>query len=211
MDISNFKTEKENSKNYLEFFKQKTIISATNTFQAIIKASLEHPQLKQIILMKQIPRYDCDIKRMLSKLFNDTLDRLYENCQYNNKIVLGNHSLNCSGGVFQARYNDIMKKKFDGIHLYGPSGMKAYTNSVLRILNSAQLVHTMPPKYYDQFQHKKCPQARYQMRQTNYQARQQIKVQAEYKYKPRSVNYEYSVPTYNKFARLAVQNYQGNF
>ena len=88
--------------------------------------------------------------------------------------------------------------------MFGPSGMKAYTNSVLSILASAQLVLSVPPKYYDQFEHMKCPQARYQARQTRYQGRQNNKVQADSKY-------EYSVPTYNKFAKLAGLSYQGNY
>ena len=88
--------------------------------------------------------------------------------------------------------------------MVGPSGMKAYTASVLDILSSAQLVISMPPKYYDQFEHMTCPQARYQARQSQYQNRQNIKVQTDNKY-------EYSVPTFNKFARLVVQGYQGNY
>ena len=157
VDITNLKTKTEESKKYEEYFKQKTIVSAHNIFQAVTNAILEHPELKQIILMKQIPRYDCDMKQKLSKLFNVTLEQLFEGCPYKSKITLGNHGLECSGGVFEARYENSQRKKYDGIHLFGPSGMKAYTNSVLSILTSAQLVLSVPPKYYDQFKHMKCP------------------------------------------------------
>ena len=114
--------------------------------------------------------------------------------------------------MFEARYRNSQTEKFDGIHLYGPSGKKAYTNSVLSILYSAQLVLTQPPKYYDQIEHMNCPQARYQAGQTRPQGRQQYnKVQAIKKTKYSAGNYEYSVPTYNKFAKLGVQGYQGNY
>ena len=77
----------------------------------------------------------------------------------------GSHELNCSGGVLQARYRDTVSGRFDGIHMYGPSGQKAYTASVMKILRSAQLVKNSPPKYYDELDHRNCPQARYQAKQ----------------------------------------------
>ena len=49
----------------------------------------------------------------------------------------------------------------------------------------------VPPKYYDQYEHMKCPQARYQARQARHQVRKSNMVQAD------------SVPMYNKFAKLA--------
>ena len=89
--------------------------------------------------------------------------------------------------------------------------MKAYTQSVLDILCSAQLVHSMPPKYHDQFEHKKCPQARYQARQARYKGSQYNMMHAVKKTEVSASNYEYSVPTYNRFARLGVKSYQGNY
>ena len=48
VDITNLKTESAKSQQFIEYFKQKTIISANNTFQAVVNAALEHPELKQI-------------------------------------------------------------------------------------------------------------------------------------------------------------------
>ena len=110
IDITNLKTKTDNSSKYHEYFKQKTIVSAHNLFQAITNATLEYPEVKQIILMKQIPRYDCEMKQMLSRLFNDTLEQLFETCPFKSKIILGNHRLDCSGGVFKARYEDSQTK-----------------------------------------------------------------------------------------------------
>ena len=111
--------------------------------------------------------------------------------------------------------------------MFGPSGMKAYTNSVLSILASAKLVLSVPPKYYE---HMQFPQARYQARHARYQGRRNNMVKADNKYKyspqakyePRQARnqgmkfnkvqagskYKYSVPTHNMFAKLADQ---GNY
>ena len=154
--------------------------------------------------MKQIPRYDSKasnppgFKPFLSKMFNETLDQLWTNCSLKNKLFIGNHNLECSGGVFEARYRNIQSNRYDGIHLYGPSGMKAYTASVLNILSIAQLVKTTPPKYYDEFEHTKCNQARYQ-------AKQQYKDNKMKNSQAKTTNmddYHYTVPTYNRYAKL---------
>ena len=151
VDITNLKTESANSKEMLEYFKQKTVASAHNIVESISNAANKHPEVKNIVVMKQIPRYDSyssnppGLKPYLSKIFNETLDELLSCSKHKNKIHIGNHNLDCSGGVLEARYRDIQSKKFDGIHMYGPSGMKAYTDSVLRILSSAQLVKKTPP------------------------------------------------------------------
>ena len=112
VDISNLKTDAKNADEYLEFFKHKTISSVQNTHQAAIKAANNHPELKKVILMKQIPRYDSEssnppgLKPYLSKLFNDKLGEL---CDYeqNSRIQVGTHKLECIGGIFEARYRNL--------------------------------------------------------------------------------------------------------
>ena len=102
--------------------------------------------------------------------------------------------------VFQARYRNNQTKRFDGVHLYGPSGMKAYTASVLNILNSAQLVVRTPPRYYDQFPHMRCPQARYQA----------VQKARSYRQEKSAHTTQYSVTTQNKYSALADWS-QGNY
>ena len=208
VDITNLKTEEQNANEYLEYFKQKTIISAHNLFQAAKNAETKHPELKKIILMKQTPRYDADssnppgLKPYLSKLFNEKLDELCNSAQ-TSKITIGNHNLQCHGAVQEARYRNNQTRRFDGVHLYGPSGMKAYTASVLNILSSAQLVVCTPPRYYDQLPHMRCPQAKYQSAQLRVQAK-------TYRHEKSAGTKHYSVPTQNKFSPLA-DWVQGNY
>ena len=202
VDITNLKTDAPNANEYLEYFKQKTLISAKNLFQTAVKAESKHSELEKIVLMKQTPRYDSNssnppgLKPYLSQLFNEHLDQLCNSAQ-NSKIMVGNHDLECHGGVFEARYRDNQSNRFDGVHLYGPSGMKAYTTSVLNILSSAQLVVKTPPRYYDQFPHMNCPQARYQGAQKTRILRQEGRAQ-------------YSVTTQNRYSTLG-DWVQGNY
>ena len=99
--------------------------------------------------------------------------------------------------------------------MYGPSGEKAYTASLLNILSSAQLVKTIPPKYYDEYNHRSCNQARYMMKQKN---RTQNKNNQNNKDISNSTNsgntnsgnYQYTVPTNNRYAQLG-DFFPGNF
>ena len=88
--------------------------------------------------------------------------------------------------------------------MYGPSGLKAYTASVLQILRSANLVTVEPPKYYEAYydDHTNCEQARYKARQLN--RRNNMTAQSK------KVYYEYEVPTSNRFATLG-DFFPGNF
>ena len=113
-------------------------------------------------MMKQTPRYDpatvdplC-IKPALAELYNNTMTEQWMNSQYKEKIIIGNHNIDCVGAIKESRYRVTKTGKYDGIHLFGSSGRKAYTNSVINILNLAQL--TSP----DYVSHQTCPQTRYQ-------------------------------------------------
>ena len=81
--------------------------------------------------MKQIPRYDplsvdpLGLKPVLSNLFNSTLTDLYMASTVKDKIFVGNHNIECTGAIKEARYRHTKSGKYDGIHLYGSSGTKA--------------------------------------------------------------------------------------
>ena len=214
VDITNLKTNTGDAQNYLEYFKQKTIVSANNLYQAVTNAATKNPELKKVILMEQIPRYDSNtsnppgLKPYLSNIFNETLGRLC-NSDKNSKVILGKHKLHCHGGIFEARYKNIQSNKFDGIHLYGPSGRKAYTDSVLNILSLAQLIVRTPPKYYDQVEHMKCPQAKYQAAQKYRTQRSTSHTRVQSTEQCSSYSSVLTVPTYNRYDSLA--NMQGNY
>ena len=112
--------------------------------------------------MKQIPRYDPDevdpfsLKPALSQLYNNTLTDEWMNCEYKDRIMIGTHNIECSGAIQQARYRETRSGKFDGIHMFGPSGRKFYTLSVLNIFKNCKFLST------EYEYHQNCPQHRYQ-------------------------------------------------
>ena len=131
------------------------------------------------------------------------------NCGFQDRIRIGNHNLDCSGGVLQARYRDTQSNKFDGVHMYGVSGQKAYTDSVVDILKSVQLLQAQPPKYYSELDHQTCQQARYQAKMRNIRVTHLKSKVTHQKSYNRHTNTEYAVPTYNRYSKLA-DFYPGN-
>ena len=169
VDISNLKTNVENPEQYLDYYKQEAVQSATNIFNAGIIALEHQPSIKSIIFMKQTPRYDppevdpLSIKAAMSHLFNNTLMNLWINSPMKDKIFVRSHNIDCSGAIQAARYRHTRTGRFDSVHLYGTSGGKAYTQSVINILKTTNLIS----KDFDF--HLSCPQTKFQNRHTRYQ------------------------------------------
>ena len=217
VDITNLNTQ-DNPLEYLEYFKQETILSAKNLVQAVDNALVSSPSLSNIIIMKQIPRYDpievdpLSLKPALSQLYNNTLTEEWMNSQYRDRINIGTHNIECSGAIQQARYRETVSKRFDGIHLFGPSGRKAYTQSLLNIFKKCKFVSS---EY--EF-HQSCPQYRHQERQRQFTQktssqkttnRKPANHRAVYRNSTNQMT-EFSVPTRNRFEPLS-RNSQGNW
>ena len=166
--------------------------------------------------MKQTPRYDpsrvdpCSLKPVLSELFNRTLVQCWMASEQKNKIHVGSHNIDCTGSIREASYRDTKTGRFDGLHLYGSSGQKAYTNSVLNILKMANMVDP-------NFDHNDCPQAKYQAKNKNHVKKnnnwqkdvdtRRAECGKKLFYR---LNNEYQVPTQNRFAGLQ-DNFLGNY
>ena len=103
--------------------------------------------------MNQVPRYDpisvdpLSLKPALAVLFNNTLVGAWIDSPLKERISIGAHSLECAGGVQEARYWDMKTNKYDGVHLYGPSGRKACTISVLNILRVAGILDVLKEQF----------------------------------------------------------------
>ena len=159
VDITNLNT-KDNPAEYLDYFKQEVVISAKNFFKVGENALSNVPSLKKVVLLKQVPRYDpvdvdpLSIKPALAQLYNNTITDQWMNSKFKENIILGSHNIDCTGAIKESRYRETKSGKFDGIHLFGSSGCKAYTLSVLNILNMAQLTSS------DYAYHQSCDQYR---------------------------------------------------
>ena len=195
VDITNLKTKDDPTK-YMEYFRQETVISAKNLFSTAVNSLKVQPTLTKVVIMKQIPRYDPShvdplaLKATLSLLFNNTLTDLWMESPHKDKIFVGNHNIECTGAIKEARYRHTKSGKYDGIHLFGSSGQKAYTLSVLNILRAAQVTSSE-----DTF-HLSCAQFKYQNRRRQASHNQQLN--------KRNVNRKgkFSVPTYNRFDKM---------
>ena len=106
------------------------------------------------------------------------------------KMFVGDHNIECSGAIREARYRHTKSGRFDGIHLYGSSGRKAYTNSVLDILRRAKVTSA-------DF-HGPCDQFRYQARQSRTSNGQASRPRQRQPVR-QSV---FTVPTHNRFESL---------
>ena len=208
VDISNFNTKNDPEKHF-EYFHQQSVMSAKNIFTACENALRMKPSMKKVIIMKQIPRYDrpdmdpLSIKQALSMIFNNTLTEQWRTTSFKEKIFIGNHNIECSGGVRESRYRNIQTGAFDGIHLYGSSGKKAYTNSVLNILNQAGLIN-------QDFDHQNCPQAQYQVKKNGFHNTNWTKDSDVRIISSKKQNQEYEIPIKNRFSSLQ-EDVQGNY
>ena len=138
-----------------------TVNSAQNLFNAATNALKLQPTLSKVVIMKQIPRYDpsrvdpMGLKATLSMLFNSTITSLWMDSA-DERIFIGSHNIECTGAIRESRYRHTKSGKFDGIHLYGSSGMKAFTLSVLNILKAANVTSS------EHDFHQSCAQFKYQ-------------------------------------------------
>ena len=214
VDITNLKTKVQPTKHF-EYFRQETVISAKNLFSACENALKRNPNLKKVVIMKQTPRYDTteadpsSIKPVLSQLFNNSVTELWMTSQLKDKIFVGNHTIDCTGSIREARYRNTKTGRYDGIHLFGSSGKKAYTNSVMNILKQAGIVNP-------EFDHTNCPQTQFQAKQKNFVMSNNWQCDVDVRKakcgkKMRSeMNGRYTLPTRNRFAGLS-ENHQGNY
>ena len=168
VDISNMDTSKKTPTSSSENFQKDARKSSHNMFRLAERSLRDNPKLNKVIIMEHPPRFDnpavdpISLKPALAKLANTTLGKLWLNSKLKDKIVIGQHSLESSGlgDAHNARYVNPITGKYDGVHLYGPTGCKDYTNSLKSILMMALSKNefgTAPAE-----EHVACPQAKYQ-------------------------------------------------
>lgn len=114
------------------------------------------------------------------------------------KIFVGTHNIDCSGAIREARYKCTKSGRFDGLHFFGSTGTKAYTNSVLNIMRNAELVSAdcLP-----------CPQFQYQNRNSRNSSNRQCHKQT-IDIRPKK---PYTVPTHNRFSDVFDQQLGNQF
>ena len=129
VDISNLNT-RDKSTEHFDYFRQETVKSAENLFKMAESSLKNYPELKKVVIMKQVPRYDAEVldplqlKQALAEIYNNKLSDLWLHSAMKKNIFVGAHSsIACAGGIRKARYWCTQSGRFDGVHLYGPSGI----------------------------------------------------------------------------------------
>ena len=178
VDITNMDTAKLQSTENTWGLQEKAIESSKNMLTLAENSLKKYPNLSKVIIFEHPPRFDTidvdplSVKPTLARLANTTLGQLWLNSPLKHKIFIGQHSLESSGvgTAHFKRYQNSYTGRYDGVHLYGKSGCKDYTNSVKTILMIAL------PKYYptnadtelgntQSVKHANCEQTKYQKKQ----------------------------------------------
>ena len=211
VDITNFQTKKEAEKHF-DYFHQQSVISAENLFSACENGIRSNSNIEKVVIMKQIPRYDradmdpLSIKQALSQIYNNTLTDLWLKSPLKHKLFVGNHDLECTGGIRQSRYRNVHTGDFDGIHLFGSSGGKFFTKSTLNILKQAGLI------IYD-YEQLNCAQAQYQSSRRGFKKTGTWPLDKDvrkHSYRQKVYRDTYSIPLKNRFSKLSQED-QGNY
>ena len=135
-----------------------------------------NPNLVNVTIMNHAPRFDkrdivpVQIKSNLASFANSYFLELWLDSPMKNKIIIGSHTLDCSGDVRQKRYTHERTNRQDGVHLYGTAGKTAYTESAINIvLSSFQTRNSVHPNQAKQTSndddHNSCPQAKFSKHQ----------------------------------------------
>jgi hypothetical protein len=120
-----------------EYGQQVAFISSQNMVTVAKNALAANPTIKQVLILQTTPRYDD--KYELNLFSQKKLEEAKDSAK-DDRIVIGKHSLDCSGGLRVARYGVAGKARVDGVHLRGSSGKVAYTRSVAKVLAEVGLI-----------------------------------------------------------------------
>ena len=200
-----------------ENLEEKVIESSRCIFNTAQEAIATNKNLKKVVIMEHSPRFDDHLKSKLAELANTTTSQLWAISPMNNKIFIGRHSLVSpgAGSTHLNRYKDYKTGMYDGVHLYGRTGVRDYTDSVKSIMMMAlsdqhpNIINTGVQRGNSggADDHTRCEQAMYQWRQTQMKWSQrqshsapQYSYGVQYTQHTRGVQQPWSLPTANRFS-----------
>ena len=109
------------------------------------RARADHPALRKIVVLEQLPRADYDHFSTISALYNTTLRILVAAAPTNHQceiVVAGHTSLlpaTQDPAIRSAVFGSPSTRGSDGIHFRGSEGNNRHTSSVISALKSAGL------------------------------------------------------------------------
>jgi hypothetical protein len=166
VDITNLDTSKLQPPDDTESLKDAVKTSCKNIMN-IAENVLRSKPVAKVVILEHPPRFDTkdkdplSLKPELAKYANGLYRQFWFASDLKNKIVIGQHNLECSEQSRMSRFTDRIKNKYDGVHMYGPEGRKAFTDSILSIFSSCIDPHGLRPRP----SHTDCPQTKYMNKQ----------------------------------------------
>ena len=177
-EISNVNVNQNFKPEDVKLWEEKVHRSRTKIFQ-IAEESLErNKDLKKVIIVASLPRYDPEdrdplaIKAKLNHYGNSVYTSLWmqKGCPAN--ISIQDQKLDCQGELRDKRFGNpaeqnLNGKPWDGIHLRGKLGPRHYTNSMAKIFAYSfprMKINWSANQSGDGNFHKSCAQASYQRR-----------------------------------------------
>ena len=122
-----------------EYYRQQASLSSYQMVASLDSALASHPDLRGVVLMERAPRYD--VFHGLNQYANNVLNEAVAKSRNSNKIFIGQHTLECEGGMRASRFGTTSSHhNYDGVHLRGTSGRMAYTRSVSNIFQQAGIL-----------------------------------------------------------------------
>ena len=147
-DLTNYKTETNKEK-----LRQIAMTSNANILSVATSATVNHPELKKVVLFERCPRFD-ELEE-LNEFANKDLHEQWQQCdkEFREKISVGKHNLKPHGKFANvqrlARWGDQRSnEKPDNLHLRGCSGTMKTTDSILAVLESTGVIQEAGPTGY---------------------------------------------------------------
>ena len=144
-EVSNIKIGSDTATNKFNIWEEKVAVSRIKMFELVENSLKNNPDLKQVYIVKTLPRYDpshidpSSIKEKLNKFGNSLYDGIWikKGCPQNIQIV--DQQLDCSGPLRDKRFGNPGEvghdgKPWDVIHMRGTLAVRHYTNSLIRVL-----------------------------------------------------------------------------
>ena len=134
-EITNMNTQL----NYAENIKEWRIKIAQSTLKIhnLAKWCLDnYPSLERVIIVKRLPRFDCNIKSHLSVYGNNLLDEIWMANGADNRIVVAKQELECDDKSLLESYGHRNQYNFDGIHMRGRMAVQHMTRSFIKMLTT---------------------------------------------------------------------------
>ena len=89
---------------HIDSWKEQIYSAAETVFDIAQWALDNYPNLRKVILMKRIQRYDNNIRSELTKYGNFVYEKLWTERGCPANIVIGEHNLECFGNLRELRY-----------------------------------------------------------------------------------------------------------